>query len=96
MVAGSQEISEFEWDEIKCEANIAKHGIDFVDAADALLGQRIEIRSDREGEARYVAICASGERLIAVIFTMRGGCCRIISARGARKNEKRAYLDIFG
>ncbi|WP_230059549.1 MULTISPECIES: BrnT family toxin [Agrobacterium] len=30
-------------------------------------------------------------RLIAVVYTMRGETCRIISVRAARKNEQQLY-----
>ncbi|MDI6835009.1 MAG: BrnT family toxin [Rhizobiaceae bacterium] len=30
-------------------------------------------------------------RLIAVVYTMRGDICRVISARVARPNEQREY-----
>ena len=83
--------SSFDWDEGKRKTNILKHGIDFEDAVLALHRPRIEFRSDRNGEVRTVAICPDSERLIAVIYTMRGEACRIISARAARKNEQREY-----
>jgi uncharacterized protein len=62
---------DFEWDEAKREANILKHGIDFVDVM-AMFAHRFRGAEDRRrdyGERRY----------------------RIISARKARRNERRAY-----
>ncbi len=85
------EFSSFEWDENKRQTNIRKHGIDFEDAILALGEPHIEFRSDRDGEVRTVAICPDSSKLIAVVYTMRGDICRIISARAARKNEQRAY-----
>ncbi|MGV1846863.1 MULTISPECIES: BrnT family toxin [unclassified Rhizobium] len=51
----------------------------------------IEYGFDREGEVRTVAICTDSGKLIAIVYTMRGEICRIISARAARKNEIREY-----
>jgi uncharacterized DUF497 family protein len=85
------ELSSFTWDEDKRQSNLQKHGIDFEDAVLALSQPRIEFRSDRNGEVRTVAICPDSERLIAVVYTMRGEVCRIISARAARKNEQTEY-----
>jgi uncharacterized DUF497 family protein len=85
------ELSSFTWDEDKRQSNLRKHGIDFEDAVLALSQPRIEFRSDRNGEVRTVAICPDSERLIAVVYTMRGEVCRIISARAARKNEQTEY-----
>ena len=87
-----------EWDENKRRANLLKHDIDFIRAAAAAALQRphMTITSNREGEARTLAICPDTHKLIAVIDTMVGQACRIISARAARKNEQRAYRQIFG
>lgn len=86
---------EFEWDENKRQVNLEKHGIDFLDAAAALMQPRLEIRSDRGQEIRTLAICPTSLRLIAVIYTMRGETFRIISARAARKNEQEAYREAY-
>jgi hypothetical protein len=43
---------EFEWDERKCLSNLAKHGIDFQDAARVFDGPALEIASNRDGEER--------------------------------------------
>lgn len=83
--------SAHEWDEDKRRANIRKHGIDFEDAVLALRQPHVEYRSDKEGEVRTVAICRDSGKLIAVVYTMRGEICRIISARAARQNERREY-----
>lgn len=86
---------QFEWDEAKRQANIRKHGIDFVRAIIALEGPRLETQSDQNGEARTLAICPDTQRLIAVVYTMRDSRCRIISARAARDNERREYRQIY-
>ncbi len=87
--------SSFEWDETKRESNLAKHGIDFLLAASALKGPRLERLSERNGEVRTLAICPLTDRLIAIVYTMRGEACRIISARAAHENEQRAYRQIY-
>lgn len=86
-----EEFSAFEWNEAKRLANIEKHGLDFEDAVIALGGPRIEYASFRGDEERIVAVCFMDARLIAVVYTMRGSSCRIICARVARTNERRAY-----
>jgi uncharacterized DUF497 family protein len=96
MKPAQEQFSSFEWDEDKRQANILKHGIDFPRAAAALNEPRLEKRSDRNGEVRTLAICPDTLKLIAVIYTMRDESCRIISARAARKNEQKAYRQIFG
>ena len=81
----------FEWDEAKSLRNFEKHGIDFDAAAEIFLGPIILHRSDRADEERWTALGELEDRLIVVVFTWRGDAMRIISARHARKNEKREY-----
>jgi hypothetical protein len=88
---------DFEWDEGKNEANIAKHGISFLSAARIFDGPTLEFVDERRGygETRVAAIGVIGEADLLVIYTMRGDTCRIISARRANRNERRAYRQIF-
>ncbi len=89
------EIDAFEWDERKCDANIRKHGIDFRDAASIFKTEVLVVRSDSAGEERWKAIGLLTGREICVVFTERGNVCRIISARRARNNERRAYSSLL-
>ncbi len=90
------EFDGFEWDENKRLTNLEKHGIDFLDAAEALLRPHLETRSDRNREVRSLAICETTKRIIAVVYTLRESRCRIISARPARRYEQEEYRQIFG
>ena len=91
---------EFEWDEDKRLGNNEKHGIDFIDAATIWLGDVIDPATERSiaGEDRKMALGAAGqdETVIAVVYTMREGVRRIISARRARRYERKNYQDEFG
>lgn len=89
------ELSSFEWDETKRTLNLEKHGLDFEDAILALQKPRLEFSSNRDGEIRTLAICPDTNKLIAVVYTMRGKNCRIISVRAARKNEQELYDDSY-
>ena len=82
---------EWEWNPDKAEANLEKHRISFEDAIGIFEGPVLEIRSDRDGEERRKAIGVVEEREIAVIYTLREGRDRIISARRARTGERAAY-----
>jgi uncharacterized DUF497 family protein len=86
-----QEEWALEWDEAKRIINRQKHGIDFDDIVLALAGPRLETRAATSGEFRILATCPESGRLITAVYTMRGNACRIISARVARKNERREY-----
>jgi uncharacterized DUF497 family protein len=53
----------------------------------------IERFDDREdyGEDRYVVLGMVDGRVLCVVYTLRNGTIRIISARGAEPNERRRY-----
>lgn len=79
---------------IKNAANVAKHGISFVAAANVFDDPRhIELDSTKpeHGESRSKAIGMVGPKLFAVVYTDRGDVRRIMSARRARANEQRQY-----
>jgi len=84
----------FEWDDAKEEANIAKHDIDFDTAIDLFDGRAvIETQSAYPEEERWQRTGIVGERFMTVIWTRRGDVIWIISARRARRNEKRDYYN---
>jgi len=86
---------EYEWDNAKAAANIAKHGIDFRDALGALSDpHRIEEIDDSAfyGEERLRTIGMARANVLFIITTMRGeNLCRIISARKATRHEQHRY-----
>jgi uncharacterized DUF497 family protein len=94
-VVRTAEFTEFEWDDGKAERNIWKHGISFEDAAVALTQPHIEFPGHKGNERRTVAICGHSGRVISVVYTLREGKCRIISARAARDYEQREYRFLF-
>jgi uncharacterized DUF497 family protein len=88
----------FEWDEEKNKANVKKHGIDFETAAHVFKdNNRIEYYDIAHSvfEDRYITIGEIDEVLIVilVVYTERSDAIRIISARKATKQERRAYYD---
>lgn len=91
MGSGEFEDWSYEWDEAKREANFLKHDIDFWDALEVFERPHLMIRSDRNGEERWGALGLFGDRAIVVFFTPRGSVRRLISARSARRNERKIY-----
>lgn len=87
----------FEWDPKKNTTNIAKHGIDFDDAIGVFDGPALEQElPQRQGdEQRLLAIGMVDAKVTAVIYTLRGGSRRIISARSASRRERAAYRETF-
>lgn len=88
---------DFEWDEEKRLHNIAKHGIDFVDAS-LLFGSPYLVGPGNtvDGEQRWLATGMIDEIYVTAVFTRRGPLIRIISMRRARHGERKKYQEIFG
>lgn len=85
----------FEFDPAKSDANLAKHGMDFIDAQALWLDERLLVigaRTSGNEERRWLAIGIIGERHWSAIFTERGSAIRLISVRRARKEE----VDLYG
>jgi uncharacterized DUF497 family protein len=84
---------EFEWDDDKASANLEKHGVDFVDAAQIFAGVTFEVADTRRayGEPRTRAIGAHDEEVYVVVYTPRGDRLRLISAWKAGHNDRKQY-----
>ena len=85
----------FEWDVNKATANIAKHGVNFEEAATVFRNPISVIFDDEDHsdeELREIIIGHSdSNRLLLVCFTERGDAIRIISARKATRRERKDY-----
>ena len=85
----------YEWDPAKASENRRKHGVDFVDAIQALEDPtRLEEVDDRRdyGEERMIVVGLAHTRVLFVVTTTRGEeTCRIISARKATRDEQDQY-----
>ena len=87
---------DFEWDVAKRRANLAKHGVDFLEVEAMFQSGLLVEPSPYTGEQRFRALGVLRGRVFAVIYTMRGDVCRIISVRRARHEEREAYRAAFG
>ncbi|MGC8524193.1 MAG: BrnT family toxin [Acidibrevibacterium sp.] len=86
------EFDDFEWDENKRNANIGKHGLDFLDVVRVLDNPYLEYPpKEINGEQRWIAIGALDDIVVAIVYTMRERVLRVISMRKARKNERKHY-----
>lgn len=90
---------DFEWDERKRLANLAKHGIDFVDACKAWEKPIIDPADERIQDDEYrptaLGVIGEDEIIIAIVYTTRDNVVRMISARRARRNERQVYQSQF-
>ena len=82
----------FEFDAAKSQANLAKHGIDFIQA------QRIwddpdfvEVNAKSVDEPRALVIGRVDRKYWSAVITYRDGNIRLISARRSRQTEVALY-----
>ena len=76
---------QFEWDEKKRRANLAKHGIDFADLAPLFSGLTITVLDNRYdyGEFRFITLGILNGIVMTVAHAETDEVVRIISARKA-------------
>jgi uncharacterized protein len=88
---------DFEWDTEKAEANLAKHGVSFPEAATVFADPFAvyidnDSTEDESAEDRMVVIGTSlRERVLFVVHVERGKRDRIVSARRATAGERDVY-----
>jgi uncharacterized DUF497 family protein len=85
---------EYEWDDEKAAANLARHRVSFETARLAFgdpFAVELDDRRENYGEDRYVLLGVVQERLLAVSYTLRNDRTRIFSARTAEPFERRLY-----
>jgi uncharacterized protein len=92
--------SEVTWDALKADANIAKHGITFAEAATVLLDPLavtvFDAAHSQEEERWFTLGTSSDGKLLAVAHTYQDSGAapakvRIISARPATRRERQQY-----
>jgi len=86
---------QFEWDDAKAAANLAKHSVSFDEARPVFDDPfALILRDDSApGEERWRLIGMSGGRVLFVVFSEPAhGRRRIISARRATRPEQDAYV----
>lgn len=84
----------FEWDTAKAAANLAKHRVDFADAALSLEDPRAHTVPDPDSmdEERFVTLAADPQGIVLVtVYAHVAENCRIISSRKASPSERKRY-----
>ena len=86
---------EFEWDEAKAAANLAKHAVSFEEATtifDDPVYVDLYDPDHSQDESRYIIIGLSRQgRLLLVSYTERDAIIRLIRAREVTRGEREAY-----
>lgn len=83
---------DFEWDDAKARANLAKHGVSFLEALTVFSDPNAIDAPDRFIPGRFVIIgCSTRQRVLFVVHAEMGARIRIISARKASVAQRRKY-----
>jgi uncharacterized protein len=84
---------EIEFDPVKDQINLLKHGVSLAAAAEIDLERAIVIEDRRfdYGETRLLADASIAGRLHVLWFTMRGTVVRVIGLRRANRGERSKY-----
>ena len=85
----------FEWDPVKAEVNVRKHGVTF-DEATTVFGDPLAMLmldpDHGQSETRYLLLgTSSQQRLLVVAFADRAPRTRLISARRATRLERKKH-----
>lgn len=82
----------FEFDELKSQTNLSKHGIDFIAAQELWNDPRLlEIPAKTEDESRYLMVGIITGKYWSAVITYRGANIRLISVRRSRTEEVALY-----
>ena len=82
----------FEFNEQKSQANLLKHGINFIDAQVLWNDPRLlEIPAKTEDEPRYLLVGLISEKHWSAVITYRNANIRLISVRRSRPEEVALY-----
>ncbi|MGG6269915.1 BrnT family toxin [Leptolyngbya sp. AN03gr2] len=88
---------QFTWDENKRRSNLAKHGFDFLDAAQVFEGATFTFEDDRYtyGEQRFITMGMLQGRVVVIAHTEVGDEIRVISMREGTKREQAIFFQNF-
>jgi uncharacterized protein len=83
----------FKFDSNKARINLSKHGISFAELEPVFYDDLALTREDEDAlEQRFITVGLDAQlRLVAVCWTQRQENIRLISARLATSNERKAY-----
>lgn len=86
-------VRDFDWNPKKRDQVFRERHIAFEDAQITFQGPITALRSDRKGEARYMVFGLLEDVEVVFVCTFRGDICWIISARRARRDERKKYYN---
>jgi hypothetical protein len=86
-----ENVRDFDWNPNKREQTFNERHIAFDDAPIVFQGPIMVRRSDRKGELRHMVFGFLDDVEVVFVCTFRDDVCWIISARRARRDERKKY-----
>ena len=88
-----QGVEGFQWDEANASKNWTRHEVSQTEAEQVCLNRPVVVTDARSGtEGRWFAFGRTdADRLLTVVFTIRGPLLRVISALPMSRQEKKSY-----
>lgn len=91
-------VTAFDWNEWNITKNWERHKVTHIECEEVFFNRPIVVKQDiprSVSEDRYFALGRTDkDRLLFVVFTIRGKKVRVISARDMNKRERRVYEEI--
>ncbi|MEW6116573.1 MAG: BrnT family toxin [Nitrospirota bacterium] len=88
----------FDWVEGNINKNWEKHGVAHIECEEIFFNKPVMVKKDESRsmrEHRYFALGKTDtERLLFIVFTVRGRKIRVISARNMSRKERKAYEQV--
>ena len=86
---------DFEWDEGNIKKNWERHRVSHIECEEIFFNRPIIVKKDEPhstSEDRYFVLGKTdADRLLFIVFTLRGNKIRIISARDMNRKERKIY-----
>lgn len=84
---------QLEFDPAKRDKTLQERGLDFARATEVFAGHHftgVDTRADH-GETRQITVGKLDDRMVVLVWTLRGSARRIISMRKANEREQERY-----
>ena len=94
-IAGPEE---FEWDDANRVKLALKHGISHIECEEVFMNEPVYVGQDElhsRDEDRHIILGPTNQgRYLFIVYTMRRGKVRVVTARKMEPNERRHYIKI--
>ena len=89
------EYKSFDWDESNIDKNWNKHKVHYLECEEVFFNEPIVTKVEKRGTSQEERVSVLGvtneRRFLFLVFTIRKGRIRVISARNMNKKERKVY-----